>query len=44
MAALGALAALSQRTSASDTVAADDYFTGIWQTNIVDGAHYGVPW
>ncbi len=44
MATLGALAALSQRTSASGTVAAADYFPGIWQTNIVDGSPYGVPW
>lgn len=44
LAALGALAPLDDRVAASASVAADDFFPGIWDTNVVDGALYGVPW
>ncbi len=44
LAALGALLPLQPLVDASSTVDADDYFPGIWDTNIVDGTLYGVPW
>jgi multiple sugar transport system substrate-binding protein len=37
-----ALAALAPLDSA--LVDASDYFPGIWQTNVIDGRLYGVPW
>jgi len=43
-AALGALEPLQAYVDASPVVRSDDYFTGIWDTNIVDGRLYGVPW
>jgi multiple sugar transport system substrate-binding protein len=43
-AALDALLPLDSLVSASGTIAADRYFPGIWKTNVVDGALYGVPW
>jgi multiple sugar transport system substrate-binding protein len=42
--ALDALEPLDQRVAASREVAKDDYFPGIWSTNVVDGVTYGVPW
>jgi multiple sugar transport system substrate-binding protein len=42
--ALGAIAPLDRYVAASPVVDAADYFSGIWQTNIVSGALYGVPW
>ena len=42
--ALGAIAPLDRYVAASPVVDAADYFSGIWQTNIVGGALYGVPW
>jgi multiple sugar transport system substrate-binding protein len=44
LAALGALAPLDAEVAASPVVRPPDYFTGIWETNEVDGALYGVPW
>src|SRR5688500_19904208 len=44
LAALNALAPLDQFAGASTVVRADDYFAGIWDTNRIDGALYGVPW
>lgn len=44
LATLGALAPLDAEVAASPVVRADDYFEGIWATNDVDGALYGVPW
>lgn len=41
---IGALEPLDGRVAASDAVAATDYFPGIWDTNRVRGALYGVPW
>ena len=44
LAALGALEPLQPYVDASQVVRADDYFAGIWDTNVVDGRLYGVPW
>jgi multiple sugar transport system substrate-binding protein len=43
-AALGALEPLQPYVDASQVVRSDDYFPGIWDTNVVDGHLYGVPW
>src|SRR5262245_8866909 len=43
-AALGALEPLDRYVAASPTVEHGDYFAGIWDTNVVNGALYGVPW
>ena len=43
-AALRALAPLDGRVAASGVIARDDHFPGIWDTNIIGGALYGVPW
>lgn len=42
--ALGALAPLDDRVAVSPVVRPADYFAGIWRTNELDGALYGVPW
>ena len=44
LAALEALEPLDARAAASAIVRQDDYFAGIWETNRVEGALYGVPW
>lgn len=44
LATLGALAPLDAAVATSPSVRADDYFEGIWATNELDGALYGVPW
>lgn len=41
--ALGALEPLGPRV-ASSTVRAESFFPGIWDTNVIEGAAYGVPW
>ncbi len=43
-AALKAVAPLDTRVAAAGEVKRDDYFDGIWDTNVVDGVTYGVPW
>ena len=43
-AALGALEPLQPYVDASQVVRRDDYFNGIWDTNVIDGRLYGVPW
>jgi multiple sugar transport system substrate-binding protein len=43
-AALRALAPLDGPLAASRTVSAGAYFPGIWETNVVDGTVWGVPW
>jgi multiple sugar transport system substrate-binding protein len=43
-AALGALEPLDARVAASPAIPRGDYYPGIWDSNIVDGALYGVPW
>ncbi|MDN5939367.1 MAG: sugar ABC transporter substrate-binding protein [Salinisphaera sp.] len=44
LAMLGALTPLDARVQASDVIERDDYFPGIWATNVVDGTLYGIPW
>lgn len=41
---LNALAPLEPYVRTSKVVVPDDYFQGIWDTNVVDGRLYGVPW
>jgi multiple sugar transport system substrate-binding protein len=43
-AALGALAPLQERAAGSGTVAAGDYFDGIWAANRIGDSLYGIPW
>jgi multiple sugar transport system substrate-binding protein len=43
-AALDALEPLDARVRGSATVPPASYFPGIWDTNVVEGALYGVPW
>jgi multiple sugar transport system substrate-binding protein len=43
-AALRSIEPLDQRIAATPSVAPADYFSGIWDTNVVDGRVYGVPW
>jgi len=42
--ALGALVELSGLVAESDLVNPDDHFAGIWDTNVIEGKPYGVPW
>lgn len=42
--ALHALEPLQSRVDHSAVVRTDDYFTSIWDTNVIDGTLYGVPW
>ena len=44
MVALNALEPLDQRVAGSAVVKPDDYFSGIWDTNRIEGGLYGVPW
>jgi multiple sugar transport system substrate-binding protein len=44
MSALGALEPLAPRIAASSVIAQSDYFPGIWDTNVIDGTVFGVPW
>jgi multiple sugar transport system substrate-binding protein len=41
---LGALEPLDPLVAASTTVNRADYFKGIWDSNVIDGTTYGVPW
>lgn len=41
---LGALTPLDARVAASREIGDEHYFPGIWETNVVGGALYGVPW
>jgi len=43
-AALGALEPLDAWVARGGTLAAADYFAGIWDTNVIDGRLLGVPW
>lgn len=43
-ATLGALAPLDELVATLPSVRRADYFDGIWNTNKLDGALYGVPW
>jgi multiple sugar transport system substrate-binding protein len=44
MVAIGALEDLTPMASKSAAIDPNDYFPGIWATNIVNGSLYGVPW
>ncbi|MDR2872605.1 MAG: sugar ABC transporter substrate-binding protein [Xanthomonadaceae bacterium] len=41
---LGALEPLSSYLDASSVIEWQDYFQGIWDTNVVDGQLQGIPW
>lgn len=43
-AALGALEPLDGRVAATPSIPRADYYPGIWDSNLVDGKLYGVPW
>ncbi len=43
-AALGALAPLDDLIAGSSVIDPDDFFAGIWRTNVVDGHAFGIPW
>jgi len=42
--ALNSLAPLDSFASQSSNVRRDDFFDGIWKTNVVNGKTYGIPW
>jgi len=44
LATLDALVPLDAEVAASSVVVPADYFAGIWDTNLLDGVLYGVPW
>jgi len=44
MVALGALEPLGSRIKLSQKIEERDYFPGIWDTNVIDGTVFGVPW
>ncbi|HEX5683525.1 MAG TPA: sugar ABC transporter substrate-binding protein [Ideonella sp.] len=44
MVALGAVEPLDTWLHSSPTIAPDDYFSGIWRTNLIDGKLQGLPW
>ncbi len=43
-AAIGALEPLGRRVAPSSAIDSGDYFEGIWDTNVVAGELYGIPW
>jgi multiple sugar transport system substrate-binding protein len=42
--ALNALAPLDSFVAQSKEIRRDDFFPGIWKTNVVNGKTYGIPW
>ncbi len=42
--ALRAIEPLDRRLAASPEISPDAFFAGIWDTNVIDGVPYGVPW
>lgn len=42
--ALNALAPLDSLATSSKEIRRDDFFPGIWKTNVVNGKTYGIPW
>lgn len=44
LATLGALEPLQSRVDASSVIDQSDYFAGIWDSNVIDGQLFGVPW
>jgi multiple sugar transport system substrate-binding protein len=43
-AAIGALEKLDQRVADSAALSETDYFPGVWQTSLYEGAVFGIPW
>lgn len=43
-AALNTIAALDEYIESSPQIKKEDYFEGIWDTNIIDSTLYGIPW
>lgn len=44
LSAIGAIEPLDEYLKASKIVSSADYFPGIWDTNVVDGHVWGIPW
>lgn len=44
LATLGALQPLQPLVDASTVIQQPDYFPGIWDTNVMEGQLYGIPW
>jgi multiple sugar transport system substrate-binding protein len=44
LATIGALAALDGRVAGSTALGAGDYFQGSWDSGVIDGRLYGIPW
>lgn len=44
MVAMHALSPLDAQIATSRLIRPDDYFRGIWASNVIDGRVYGVPW
>lgn len=42
--AIGAISGLDQWLENSATIRKENYFEGIWNTNLLDGKVYGIPW
>ncbi|MDQ2979570.1 MAG: extracellular solute-binding protein, partial [Acidobacteriota bacterium] len=42
--AIGAIEALDARAAASPNVSGGDDFAGVWDTNVIGGRLYGIPW
>jgi multiple sugar transport system substrate-binding protein len=42
--ALNSLAPLDSLAASSRSIRRDDFFPGIWKTNVVNGKTYGIPW
>jgi multiple sugar transport system substrate-binding protein len=42
--AIGAIEALDARAAASPNVSGRDDFAGVWDTNVIGGKLYGIPW
>lgn len=43
-ASLNAIINLSDFIASSSTVKAENFFSGIWETNLIDNRVYGIPW
>lgn len=43
-AAIDALEPLDARIARTPSIRVDDYFPGVWDTSVVDGTVYGLPW
>jgi multiple sugar transport system substrate-binding protein len=44
LATLGAIEPLQHYVESSSAVPHEDYFAGIWDSNVIDGSLYGIPW